>query len=133
MYGNQYLHTARLGQGDFRAMIIEQYKRKCCITGENTLPVLEAADIRPVSEDGEHKLGNGLLMRADMHMHFDQGLIGVTPDYRIQVSKQIREQYHNGVVNFSHKDQELLSLPTAPELQPSREFLAWHMDERFVR
>ncbi len=133
VFGNQYLRTARLGQGAFRTMITEEYKRRCCITGESTLPVLEAAHIRPVAQNGEHKLVNGLLLRADMHILFDQGLIGVTPDYKVQISSEIKNLYHNGVIYYSHHGQLLKSLPTAPELQPAKEALEWHMDTKFIR
>ena len=37
----------RLGQGGFRIGVVEAYQRRCAITGEKTLPVLEAAHIRP--------------------------------------------------------------------------------------
>ncbi len=112
-------------------MVTEYYDRKCCITGESTLPVLEAAHIRPVAKDGDNKLVNGLLMRSDMHILYDKGLLGVTPDHKIQVSSQIREQYHNGVVYYSHHGKELCSIPKVADLQPAKEALEWHMDTVF--
>ncbi len=131
VFGNEYLRQSRLGQGAFRAMVTEYYDRKCCITGESTLPVLEAAHIRPVAKDGDNKLVNGLLMRSDMHILYDKGLLGVTPDHKIQVSSQIREQYHNGVVYYSHHGKELCSIPKVADLQPAKEALEWHMDTVF--
>ena len=133
VFGNQYLRTARLGQGAFRTMITEEYRRRCCITGESTLPVLEAAHIRPVAQNGENKLVNGLLLRADMHILYDQGLIGVTPDYKVQISSEIKNLYHNGIIYYAHHDQALRSLPASPELQPAKEALEWHMDTKFQR
>ncbi len=130
--GPAYLRTARLGQGAFRLMTLENYEHRCCITGEATVPVLEAAHIRPVSDDGEHSLQNGLLMRADMHILFDRGLIGVDPDYRIRVSSRIREHYLNGRVYYAHDGQPLRSLPKRPDLRPDPGLLKWHMDEVFV-
>jgi putative restriction endonuclease len=132
VFGNQYLRTARLGQGAFRAMITETYGRRCCVTGETTLPVLEAAHIRPVTSCGDNALTNGLLLRADMHILFDRGLIGISPDYKVRVSSQIREKFVNGRVYYAHEDQPLQSVPTAAELLPSRELLDWHMSEVFV-
>ena len=46
-YGAEYLARARLGQGTFRMAIMSAYDRRCAITGERTLPALEAAHIRP--------------------------------------------------------------------------------------
>lgn len=40
----------RLGQGAFRILITDTYERRCAITREKALPVLEAAHIKPVAE-----------------------------------------------------------------------------------
>jgi putative restriction endonuclease len=37
----------RLGQGAFRLLVTDAYQRRCAVTGERTLPVLDAAHIRP--------------------------------------------------------------------------------------
>ena len=132
IFGNSYLRKARLGQGGFRLLTLENYGHKCCITGETTVPVLTAAHIRPVSNEGDNALSNGLLMRADMHILYDKGLIGIDPEYRIRVSSQIREQYLNGKVYYAHDGEALRSLPQQAELQPDRMALEWHMDEVFV-
>lgn len=132
VFGSQYLRTARLGQGVFRAMIMDAYNRKCCITGETTLPVLEAAHILPVSTKGDHRLRNGLLLRADMHILFDRGLIGVTPDYKIKISSSIRDQYLNGKVYYAHDGQSLRSIPSDPEICPDPDLLNWHLSNVFV-
>ncbi|OCN02834.1 hypothetical protein A7X67_02970 [Clostridium sp. W14A] len=47
----------RLGQGTFRVIVTEAYQRRCAFTGERTLPVLEAAHIKPYSENGINKCG----------------------------------------------------------------------------
>jgi putative restriction endonuclease len=47
-YGEPTLVKPRLGQGAFRVVVADAYKRRCAITGESTLPVLEAAHIRPL-------------------------------------------------------------------------------------
>jgi putative restriction endonuclease len=49
-FGAEYLTRARLGQGAFRVLVTEAYDRRCAVTGERTLPVLEAAHIKPYSE-----------------------------------------------------------------------------------
>lgn len=52
----------RLGQGAFRIVVTDAYRRRCAITGEKTLPVLEAAHIIPNAENGPHIVTNGLLL-----------------------------------------------------------------------
>ena len=49
----------------------DAYERRCAVTGEKTLPVLEAAHIRPYALLGPHRVNNGLLLRSDLHKLFD--------------------------------------------------------------
>ena len=37
-----------------------------------------------------------MLLRRDLHTLFDQGYLTVTPDYHIEVSRKIREEFENG-------------------------------------
>lgn len=130
-YG-QSVQNVRLGQGAFRVLVTDAYQRRCAITGESTLPVLEAAHIRPYASDGPHDVQNGLLLRSDMHILFDKGLLTVTPEMRLEVSEQIRELYTNGKLYYSYHGQELRSLPAAAAERPSSEFLAWHNEHVYV-
>jgi putative restriction endonuclease len=122
----EVVSKVRVGQGAFRCLVTEAYGRACAITGDHTLPVLEAAHIRPYSESGPHRVANGLLLRADLHKLFDDGYITVTPDYRVEVSPAIKEEFHNGKVYYSLHGQELSSLPKLRADQPDRECLGWH-------
>jgi putative restriction endonuclease len=73
IYGTPGLARRRLGQGAFRLLITDVYQRRCAVTGERALPVLEAGHIRPVSEGGMHRVDNGVLLRSDVHTLFDRG------------------------------------------------------------
>ncbi len=61
-YGEPTLIRPRLGQGGFRISVTDVYQRSCAVTRERTLPILDAAHIRPFSEGGEHDITNGLLL-----------------------------------------------------------------------
>lgn len=130
-WSREFLTRARLGQGSFRVLVTEAYERRCAMTGERTLPVLEAAHIKPYSEEGPHKLANGLLLRSDVHTLFDLGYITVTPDYKVRVSKRIREEFSNGRDYYALDGKTLPVLPKTPEERPSKDFLQWHNDTRF--
>jgi putative restriction endonuclease len=54
------------------------------VTGERTLPVLEAAHIRPYADGGRHEVANGILLPSDLRTLFDQGYVTITPDYRLE-------------------------------------------------
>jgi putative restriction endonuclease len=131
-FGAPRLVAPRLGQGAFRVLVTEAYQRRCAVTGEKTLPVLQAAHIKPYSEGGPHNVTNGLLLRSDLHILFDNGYIGVDQDYKIKVSPKIREEFSNGRDYYVHQNQKLLVLPTHEQEQPSREQLEWHLKERFL-
>jgi putative restriction endonuclease len=96
-FGKPQITLPRLGQGLFRVLITDAYERRCVISGERTLPVLEAAHIKPYAVVQRHEISNGLLMRSDLHRLFDEGYMTVDPrDRRIVVSKRIREEFENG-------------------------------------
>ena len=129
-YSEPYLTSSRLGQGSFRVIVTDAFERRCAFTGERTLPVLDAAHIRPYSLGGPHSVENGLLLRRDLHTLFDLGYVTATPDYRIRVSRRIRDEFENGRDYYALEDRPLRS-PREGFLRPNREFLAWHNDEVF--
>jgi putative restriction endonuclease len=131
-YGPAYLTHARLGQGAFRVLVTEAYERRCAITGERTLPVLEAAHIKPYSQTGPHLISNGLLLRSDLHILFDDGYVTVTDDLRVEVSKRIKEEFENGREYYQHRGKPLLIIPDDSGERPSAEFLRWHNENIFL-
>jgi putative restriction endonuclease len=130
-FGGEYMTRPRWGQGTFRVLVTEAYERRCAVTGERTLPVLEAAHIKGYAEGGAHLVSNGLLLRADLHKLFDDFYLTVTEDLRLRVSPRIREEFHNGREYYRHDGQPLVALPESPNDRPGWEFLRWH-NERFL-
>jgi putative restriction endonuclease len=127
----EVLSRVRVGQSTFRTLITDAYQRRCAISGEKTLPVLEAAHIKPYAESGPHAVKNGLLLRSDIHKLFDSGYITVTPDYRIEVSSRIREEFENGRDYYKFEGQKLEILPSQLAQQPDITYLDWHNTNRF--
>jgi putative restriction endonuclease len=96
-FGEPQILLPRLGQGSFRILVTDAYERRCALSGERTLPVLDAVHIKPYSVHHRHEVSNGMLMRSDLHRLFDEGYITIDPlDRRIQVSGRIREEFENG-------------------------------------
>jgi putative restriction endonuclease len=130
-FGKPSLVAPRLGQGCFRVLVTEAYKRRCAVTAEKTLPVLEAAHIRPYSDGGEHALPNGLLLRSDLHKLFDRGYITVEPDdRRLVVSRRIREEFENGR-NYYALHGNVVAQPDEPLNRTSRDNLLYHAQNVF--
>lgn len=130
-YGEGNIYQPRIGQSSFRLMVTDAYRRRCAMTGENTLVTLEAAHIKPFAQEKKHDVRNGLLLRADFHRLFDTGLVGIDPDYRIRISSKIHELYFNGKAYYRLDGEALTVLPKDEELMPDREKLDWHMQNCF--
>ena len=128
-YRESVLSRVRVGQGTFRIMVTEAYQSRCAITGEHTLPVLEAAHIQPYSESGPHVISNGILLRSDLHKLFDTGYITITEDLRLEVSSRIREEYDNGKIYYAMAGQKPLVKPEPANNQPNRDFIRWHNEK----
>ncbi len=131
-YGKPQIITPRLGQGAFRVIVTEAYHRRCAITGEKTLPVLDAAHIKPFSENGPHAASNGLLLRQDMHTLFDRGYITITKDNVVEVSRRIKEDFGKGKEYYAYHGMGLANVPDQFIEQPSKEFLSWHNENVYV-
>ncbi len=119
----------RLGQQSFRLAVRDAYGA-CAVTGEHSLPVLDAAHIQPYGQGGEHRLVNGMLLRRDVHRLFDLGYVTVTPEYRFLVSEELRAQYDNGRVYYEMAGAQI-GLPSDQGQQPDRDSLAWHGENVF--
>jgi len=131
-YGEPILVRPRLGQGSFRLLIRETYSRKCAFTSEKTLPVLDAAHIRPYSKGGDHELSNGFLLRSDVHTLFDLGYIGVDPvERKILVSDRIREEFENGRDYYALRGRDVIE-PNELISFPTQENLIYHYESIFL-
>jgi putative restriction endonuclease len=132
MFSDPVLARRRLGQGGFRVLVTDSYARQCAVTGEHTLPVLEAAHIKPVTQGGEHRVSNGLLLRSDVHTLYDRGYVTITPDLRFRVSPLLDEQWKNGKVYYA-LDNKSIYVPQETSCHPDRQLLEWHADSVFLK
>jgi putative restriction endonuclease len=129
-YGEPAHVRPRLGQGAFRILVTDNYRRRCAISGERTLPALDAAYIRPFSDGGNHEASNGILLRRDIHSLFDLGYVTITPTLQFEVSKRIREEYENGRHYYALHGSNI-AVPDNPDRRPDPAALSWHNVHRF--
>jgi putative restriction endonuclease len=130
-YGEPTLIRPRLGQGAFRLSVTDVYERRCAITGERTLPILDAAHIRPYGLGGEHDITNGLLMRTDIHRLFDLGYVTISLDGKFEVGRRLKEDFENGRHYYAIHGQPIF-WPRLPEQRPKQELLEWHQTNSFL-
>ena len=130
-YGSDVTVKPRLGQGGFRIIITDAYERRCAVSGERVLPVLEAAHIRPYSRGGEHSLNNGILLRSDLHILFDQGYLTIAPDNHLEVSAKIRDEFENGREYYAFQGEAIRS-PQHPDQILSKDNIVWHNEHVYL-
>jgi putative restriction endonuclease len=128
---NHIMTKVRIGQASFRVSVTSVYQKRCSVTGERTLPVLEAAHIKSYSKSGPNLASNGLLLRSDLHKLFDNGYLTITPDLRIEVSARIRTEFENGKEYYQFDGRNLAFVPHDANFRPKVEYLEWHNQNVF--
>jgi putative restriction endonuclease len=87
-----------------------------------------AAHIRPVEANGPDIVSNGLALSGTVHWMFDRGLIGLSDDLQILVSRQANDA--EGIMALINKSGFALS-PQRSFERPHPGFLQWHRENRF--
>lgn len=75
-----YNRRVRNGQSRFRKTLITLYDSRCAFTKTNEETVLEACHIISHAKTGDNSLDNGLLLRSDIHVLFDEHLVTLAND-----------------------------------------------------
>ena len=130
-YGTPTLVRPRLGQGAFRVLVTDAYDRRCAVSGEKTLPILDAAHIRSYADGGEHEGSNGILLRTDIHKLFDLGYVTVDQKRRFLVSSRLKADFDNGKHYYDLHGTEIRA-PILSSATPSMASLDWHRSNRFL-
>lgn len=130
-FGTPQIVRPRLGQGAFRLAVTDAYERCCAVSGEKTLPILDAAHIRSYGEGGEHDPANGLLLRTDIHRLFDLGYVTVSEDHRFEVSHRLKADFDNGRHYYELHGATVRS-PRPGSAAPAPNTLAWHREHRYL-
>jgi putative restriction endonuclease len=119
----------------FRRIVVRAYDARCAITGLKLIngggrAEVEAAHIRPVGANGPDTVQNGLALSGTVHWMFDRGLISLSDELDILVSRQVNDP--NGVWSLINKSRRALA-PLRPTDRPHPHFLAWHREQCFKR
>ena len=116
---------ARVNQSFFRQTILASYDNKCCITGISVPELLVAGHIIPWAVDKTNRMNpcNGLCLNALHDMAFDKGLITITIDYHVKISKVLKQQSSPELL-FIPYDNKKIALPQ--RFTPSKEFIEYH-------
>lgn len=129
------LIKTRVNQSFFRDSILGIYNYRCCITGLSIPKLLIASHIIPWSIDVNNRLNpeNGLCLNSIHDKAFDEGLITITTEYSIKISKALNdhEKYKSFIKFFRDYENFKISLPE--RYFPNKEFLEYHNENIFIR
>lgn len=129
------LVKTRINQRFFRDTILVSYNARCAITGLNIPDLLVASHIVPWAKDKVNRLHptNGICLNALHDKAFDKGLLTITKDYKVKVSKYVNDfEKEPSVVNLV-KDFEGKEIILPNRFLPAREFLEYHNNHIFIR
>ena len=112
----------------FRRRVVQAYDARCSITGLKLIngggrAEVEAAHIRPVERGGPDIITNGIALSGTVHWMFDRGLIGLSDDLEILISRQANDP--DGIRGMINRN-GFATPPTRALERPHPGFLAWH-------
>ena len=83
----------RVHQSAFRERVVAAYSGLCTLCQLRHRELLDAAHIIPDADKaGVPEVPNGLCLCKIHHAAFDQNIIGITPDYQVEVRKDVLEE-----------------------------------------
>ena len=129
------LVKTRVNQGEFRRRILASYNERCCITDIDIPILLNASHIIPWVENVTERLNprNGLCLNMIHDKAFDKGLITITTDFKVKLSKVILKKKNEKEIQnlFIRFENQSIILPD--RYSPDRDFLDWHFDNKFQK
>ena len=112
----------------FRRVVLRAYDQRCAVSGLKLIngggrAEVAAAHIRPVEQNGPDIVSNGLALSGTAHWMFDRGLIGLSDNLEILISRQVNDR--DGVESLINKTGHLLR-PARHGDRPNVHFVRWH-------
>lgn len=117
----------------FRRIVLQAYDSRCAVTGLKLIngggrAEVAAAHIRPVEANGPDIVSNGLALSGTAHWMFDRGLISLSDDLEILISRQANDV--DGIRSIINKNGRALP-PSRISERPHPHFLNWHRENCF--
>lgn len=116
----------RLHQRGFRERVLHAYQSQCSLCRLKHLELLDAAHIIPDSDPNSRPtVDNGLALCKLHHAAFDSFLIGITPDYKVEIRSDILEEIDGPMLQHGLKGlhSNKIFLPKYKKDYPNKDFL----------
>jgi putative restriction endonuclease len=119
----------------FRRIVLRAYDERCAITGLKLIngggrAEVDAAHIQPVASNGPDTVHNGIALSGTAHWMFDRGLISLSDDLAILISRKVNDV--DGVQALINRSGRATP-PLRAADRPHPHFLAWHRANCFER
>ena len=117
----------------FRRVVLRAYDERCAISGLKLIngggrAEVAAAHIMPVEANGPDIISNGIALSGTVHWMFDRGLVSLSNDLEILVSRQANDP--DSIKALINKTGRAI-VPHRLGLRPHRQFLEWHREHCF--
>jgi putative restriction endonuclease len=117
----------------FRKTVLRAYSERCAVGGLRLIngrgrAEVAAAHIRPVEASGPDIVSNGIALSGTVHWMFDRGLLSLSDNLKILVSRQTNDpESIRALINSSG----YALAPQRPSERPHPHFLQWHREHCF--
>ncbi|MBS7589797.1 HNH endonuclease [Ancylobacter defluvii] len=128
-----YLSSRIVRNRVFRRIVLHAYDERCAISGLKLIngggrAEVAAAHIQPVQANGPDIVSNGLALSGTAHWMFDRGMISLTDDLDVLISRHANDP--DGVRAFINRSGRAIAPQRAFE-RPHPHFLRWHREHCF--
>lgn len=114
----------------FKQQVPKVYEYTCSISGLkvealNGSSLIDACHIQPFSVNHLDTVQNGICLTPTIHRAFDRGLLSISDNYRVLISKHFSEESQSPF-SIRQFEQKSIQLPEARQYCPDKSLLAWH-------
>lgn len=126
---NTFQEEVFIRGGLFKREIPKIYNNICAVSGlridaVTNVSMVDACHIVPFSEGYDDSLTNGIALCPNLHRAFDRGLISISDDYKVILSKNFIE--NSSLYSISQFADKKILLPNKSEFYPTLENLSQH-------
>ena len=127
----------KIRDSGFRRTIVTLYRHRCALCGIRMLTpeghtIVDAAHIKPWKDGFDDRPTNGMALCKLCHWSFDKGLMSVSKEYQVLVSKRVMvEQNFPGHI-LTLTDRPIFT-PEKEKFWPEQDNLHWHRRNTFRR
>jgi len=121
----------RIGQSEFRSLVLSNFQSKCCLSGISEEGLLVASHIIPWSRDKSKRgdPGNGLCLFVEFDKYFDKGMISISDDFSVIVSNRCSSFSRPLRDRLAAIEGRKMASPSVTPINPA--FLQYHRENIF--